>query len=512
MYKVLIVDDEAVERRGLKVIVDWEKYGFDICGEAIDGRDGLSKVEEYKPDVIFVDIKMPYMDGIEMMKELNNRKYKCKIIVLTGYAEFEYAQKVIEYGGRAYLLKPFDENEISRILEDLEKALIEEENKRLVFDKSVGNIRDQILSSLITGEENVTIPNYENEKKSMFLGWSKYQVMLVYMEYEDINVVMLNEYKIKINQYTTENNYGYTFIFNNQLGVLLNRTREEVSSNQEEKFRTIISTIVGSKVKLILGPQVDKLLEVCRSYKEAESIAMKKFFFDEGSIFNSQETSQRIEAEGKEFSIFEMINNVYIYITLNDQERISNEFNLFKSQMILKEYSEGRIKGTYSNVYRSIIQKFVENGELSKEVFQKDDNVICELYDEKSLESLNRNVVKRLIEISGYLFEKDPNYKIKKLVEYVKMNFDKDLKLEELCVMYNYSQSYIGKLFKNYTGEKFDIYIDKLRIEKAKELLIKGMKACDVAKKVGFNNADYFYIKFKKYVGVTPKEFKNCNC
>jgi len=124
-YKVLIADDEPVIRQGLKKIVNWNILGFKIVGEAENGIEALDKVHKLDPDLCVIDIRMPGMDGLELISEIRKSKSEIKIIILTGYPEFEYAQKAISLGVQSYILKPVDpqilKDELTKIYEDLER-------------------------------------------------------------------------------------------------------------------------------------------------------------------------------------------------------------------------------------------------------------------------------------------------------------------------------------------------------------------------------------------------------
>ena len=123
MHKALIVDDESWVVESLKDLVDWERHGFEIVGQAYNGSDALASMRELKPDVVFTDIRMPEMSGLELIQRGRNLGHPILFVVVSGYAEFAYAQKAIWYGAIAYCLKPFDEMELAGVLLKLDKML-----------------------------------------------------------------------------------------------------------------------------------------------------------------------------------------------------------------------------------------------------------------------------------------------------------------------------------------------------------------------------------------------------
>ena len=123
MYRLLIIDDEPMVREGIKILLPWEDYGFEITSDACDGKEGLKKVLELLPDLVLVDIKMPGFSGIELIKNAKEQGFKGKFIILTGHSDFEFAKSAISLGVRAYLLKPIDEDELINNINDIVKEL-----------------------------------------------------------------------------------------------------------------------------------------------------------------------------------------------------------------------------------------------------------------------------------------------------------------------------------------------------------------------------------------------------
>jgi two-component system response regulator YesN len=123
LFKVLIVDDEAMIRKGLKEIIDWGEMGFELAGEAMDGETGLEMIQEIKPDVVLTDIRMPFKDGLEMIEDSNSKGIGSRFIVLSGFSEFNYAVRALKNRVEDYLLKPVDVAELKQILEKLKKEI-----------------------------------------------------------------------------------------------------------------------------------------------------------------------------------------------------------------------------------------------------------------------------------------------------------------------------------------------------------------------------------------------------
>ncbi|NLZ81280.1 MAG: response regulator, partial [Clostridiales bacterium] len=149
MYQLLIIDDEPIVRKGIEKLLDWEDYGFRVCGEGIDGIDGLHKILEYQPDLVLVDIKMPGMNGTELIREAKKQGFEGKFIILTGYSDFSFAKTAVSLGVRAYLLKPIDEYELIAYLKDILEELHAKENLDDYYTKNELKARHELLRRLL---------------------------------------------------------------------------------------------------------------------------------------------------------------------------------------------------------------------------------------------------------------------------------------------------------------------------------------------------------------------------
>ena len=145
MYKVMIIDDEAMIRWGVHDLLDWEKEGFVFCEDGKDGKDGLKKLLEYCPDLALVDIKMPGMSGLELIREAKEVGYEGYFIILTGYAEFEFAKEAIKYGVKEYLLKPIEEDELTQCVQRIKEELNQKEGERVYHSVNENIAREELL-------------------------------------------------------------------------------------------------------------------------------------------------------------------------------------------------------------------------------------------------------------------------------------------------------------------------------------------------------------------------------
>ena len=178
LLKVMIVDDEEMIRRGLRAIVDWKEYGYTVCCDAADGEDGYQKALVYQPDLIITDIKMPIADGLQMMTKLRENCFETEFILLTGYAEFEYAQKALQLGAKSYILKPIDEEELVKTLIEAREEILQR-RKENFHNKYFSISMEQVITKLVYGAVDEEFIDAANAVYGFQLPWKRYQLVLL---------------------------------------------------------------------------------------------------------------------------------------------------------------------------------------------------------------------------------------------------------------------------------------------------------------------------------------------
>ena len=221
MLKVLIVDDESIIREGLKTIINWSEYGFEICDTASNGREGLQKVQEHRPDLAIVDIKMPVMDGIKMAEQLREQKDQCRVIILTAYSDFTYAQKFIELGAVSYILKPVEQEDLVKVLEKVKMQIEIENEMRLGIDTSLLLSRDKILEGFVTQTIDEVMTGQYIKQYQLDFPWQHYRVGLVDVGREyTLDMRMKRCIRDRIEKIVSDNSYGYVFEIDSYIGIL----------------------------------------------------------------------------------------------------------------------------------------------------------------------------------------------------------------------------------------------------------------------------------------------------
>lgn len=283
MLKVLIIDDEPEVRSGLKTIIDWDELGFSVCGEAEDGKEGLEKIGELEPDLVVVDIKMPEMDGIAMIDQVRKREYKCKIILLTGFSDFSYAQRAIRFGVTAYLLKPIDEDELIPIVKKSFEEIMSEKKLEDQINYSQEHLKEEALVNLIMGNDMDTNISQQKELEDIKSKWKTYQIILIHLWEEqelDERKNILNDIRYII----TSDNYGYVLEVDGNMVILL-RDRDLYNYNNilQRIAKDICMIFEGKGINnysIAVGRAAKTPNDIYNSYRHALGLIKKRFIIE----------------------------------------------------------------------------------------------------------------------------------------------------------------------------------------------------------------------------------------
>ncbi|MGP4041447.1 response regulator transcription factor [Gracilibacillus sp. D59] len=486
MLKVLLVDDEPLIREGLSSVIDWNEYGYQVVGTAENGKVGLEKIRELRPDVVFVDIRMPGLSGIDMVKQVKKEGYPCKFVVLSGYSNFTYAQQSIRLGMESYLLKPVDEEELIPLIQHLQKKCISE----------------NLLHSQIHEYETMT----EKEEWKEFLQGRKMNNSLLKLYQNDTfhiaSITFIDRPDKKWVEEKIAKDQLYKYFWIDQVMYLLFRDCEIATIKRLFQSANRLMAVRQHQFQLVEeGTTIEKLPEIVNQLKQLQRL---HFSYGSRTILSNEEllpedhclANDWIEAVCRSIE-FEENNKLDCYFVELEKYYQANQY---QSQRIVAELIEFT-KDIYTKLSKANTDIHIPSNEEMA-------IIICESRTLKELlSSLKDQLNQTASEINGFACNAENT--IEKIIEYVEMFYYKDLNLKVIADLFNYNRSYLGKKFKKQTGNYFHHYLDIVRMEKAKLFLIEeDLKVYEVSEKVGYSNNDYFYKKFKKYVGVSPKEFQ----
>lgn len=525
MIKVMVVDDEPYIRQGLRIIINWEKYGYTICEEAANGHEAVEILEKNEIDLVITDIKMPGMGGLELIEYTREHiSRKIKFIILSGFYEFEYAKKAIKYDVADYVLKPVQREELVRVLEEyrelyyhqIENYKKQEISDKIIFDRymaglvsgtsssenmdyikkyllSIDNVRYIRIEYDITNEKYNNLTNEEKTKELHRL----YEAMKTYLGEQFYHIYIPN---------VNSNDFFVGFVYARALAERENLREKEYIRNLYET----LSLAVPYKIILYIGQMVKNIRQISDSYKSSlvaknvqlYSKAMDIAFYDE--IKNKISTNKfRIDKE--------VIDDLIRAIEENDNEHIDQMVdNLYQHYKDLIADSD-MIKISIDYLLFSLISlaKELNNDFNQEEVFSM---IKQNGFDHIAIRGSAIHLKKFALEFSDYLNSLRRHALGGVLVDVEREiieNFMENLSLKSLSEKYYINSAYLGQIFKKQFGVSFKDYLNNYRIDRACELLLRtDDKIYEIADAVGFNNTDYFISKFVQLKGTTPLQYR----
>jgi two-component system response regulator YesN len=490
MLRVLIIDDEPAVRAGLKAIIDWNSLGYEVAGEAADGHEGLSKLLELTPDLCITDIRMPGLYGTKMLEQARKGGFGGKVIVLTGYSDFEYARSAIETGVSSFQLKPIDEDDLCEALVKVREVILSEKKNLEELNSGMRVICEKQLTDLICGRLRADSINLEG----LNLLDSDYRIAVITSQQcaTDVKALFLNEKDMRC-------------ICIDDLWIVL------VQGKEIKRFLTIM-TIACRKYSglfVTVGRKCHMPDELSLSYADAKNIQKQSFFYRQsGNIVVWEDVQGDFTGEVRldTINISDYIEAFYTYIEIGQEELLHRKMKAFESECRSLGMRPGQFAGVISNIFIRVCDMLSQNYQNIE--FPEDGQVIRSIYEKQGLHEIIEYILEGFVCFMQQIGNNSHENIAKRLCMYIEANYAKDLKLEALSKIFCYNSSYLGRIFRTYTGESFNSYLDHVRIRKAKEMLGEGKyKVYEISQRVGYKNIDYFYRKFKYYVGQKPKEY-----
>lgn len=535
MIKVFLVEDEIVIREAIGQMVPWNEYGFELVGEAKDGEMALPMIQKEKPQVIITDIKMPFMDGLTLTKLVKKELPDTKIIIVSGYDDFEYAKQAISLGVEQYLLKPITKQAFIEALEKVREKFEKENSQKVYIEKFQNemkeyekNSRRDLFDMLVSGNYSLTQIYDKAERHHMDIMAGSYNLVLFSQEtsknwkgVEDNYSENAADLQTKID--TLFHNQPNELLFRNQLfsyAVLVKGEEnqiEQLTKQCVEKLQTTFEQ-EGEQIQWFIcaGEAVNRLSQLPDCYKEA----MKKFayrYMGYSRVFQKENN----EDQGNE----DVMNVSEIDAGTMNPEVIHNFLcKALESEVVpfVKNYLQmiGE-NALHSRMFRQYVLlnvhfcavSFIQQLGYDKKDLGEQVNQFCmdnkdELYH---LEELITEILAQGIHLREENCKNRYVGVIRSAVEYMQEHFaDEDLTLNTVACVANVSANHFSAMFSKEMKQTFIEYLTKIRMEKAKEYLAcTDMRSGEIALEVGYKDSHYFSFLFKKTQGCTPSEYRN---
>jgi two-component system response regulator YesN len=509
LHKVLIVDDEPMIREGLQTLVDWQKHGFNVVGVASNGREAVEKHALLLPDLILIDIRMPGMDGLQAIEEIRKTDEVCHFLILSGYAEFNYAKQAIAHQVDGYILKPIDEDELETYVERISSQLKQKSEQLLSTEQTSQLLREEMLQQLATGKQ--LAETFGTNEPGTLLGppAKYYQLLLIELYSKEHSLTMNATLKKKLGEIIEQKQLGWVFSAEPYVGVLLKDYL--LQNGSREQMRQWIEDCCGTRVRFAgaASEPVRELLELQQWAPVVRDMLKQRFMLQGQQIHMVSLLSGSIQADPakhEELSIDAIAQKLYYMLNIGSKDGVDKALQEASAHICAVDTSEQFVKSSWAQLLSIVLNKAAISSQQVS--VQEDLSIITALYLAHHYDEMMVQLQKRLQDLTEKLGKSDSLSVMKQMTDFIERHYSENIKLETLADLFNYNSGYLGKMFKNYTGEHFNTYLDQVRIQHAIELLQEGLKVHQVSERVGYANVDYFHSKFKKYKGVSPSSFK----
>ncbi len=497
--RIMIVDDEFIMRQGIRYMMNWEKEGYEVVGEASNGKEALDMLESTKPDIILCDIAMPIMDGLDFIKIVKKEYPNIQILVLSSYDRFDYVRQALLNGAVDYVLKP---------------TLNPEELLKIV-SKTAKNIPGLILKQNENTDYDVKLERYFVGSDGQLNAWhfnsifnaSCYRLFVVCLRQQDKQGIDLsNVLYEKIETIMKEYKYGkyLKFIYNQEtLCIVLNygiKDEKDIFEFLNSLMRQL--SLLYDKIFGNLSLRRMNLEELKNDFQDPNFMG-EEIFYHKGYHLYIQEEKSNIKICDKfDFRKFSRCLGEHNYKEAIELFR-DYAYNATESRM--PEFKlKNQIKNLLYNIISSPNDNIIQLEELRREYFEKIEKV---LYCEEFLQIIEELVNK----LDNILLQGDNgDFYLRKILDYIQIHYKEELNLKNLADEFNFNYSYLSAYFNSHMKEGFSEYLNRVRIEKACEYLEKGeYPIAKISSMIGYSDHSYFCRVFKKITGKTPSVYKH---
>lgn len=534
LYSIILVDDEEEVRKSIIKKIQWQSAGFEVAGDAENGQDAMEKIELLEPDVVLTDIRMPYMDGLVLAEKIRQRYPSMKVVIFSGYDDFEYAQKAIKLNVTEYILKPVNVEELTSILKKIKANLDEEiEEKRNVnrlrenYKKSLPIIREQFFHDLIhksLAEE--VIDAKLKEYDIPLTGARKWIVAAIDVEKGDTgkHAISLHKEKelipISVMQIVTEklkDHYRFALFQSSSeadMVVILALDGDNSTNGLIDVMGDICKEskrILEVSITIGIGNSASKLSGIRKAYRLAVDALGYKAVAGVGNTIYINDMEPAV-GEKLEFGTMAEADLISA-IKFGPQEKIEAAVKKITERLKLAKVHTRQQQVYMFGVLNSVLQ-MIQQYDLALGEILEDKLEYMEIFDKlQKKEDFGQwllAIAKKINKAINQERDMTTRQVIQEAKQYIKDHYqDPDLSVEMICSHLHMSPAYFSTMFKKETGQAYIAYLTDVRLGKAVELLNKtDDKTYVIAAKVGYQEQNYFSYVFKKKFGMSPTKFR----
>lgn len=530
--KVFLVEDEVIIRSGVKKSINWEQEGYEFVGEASDGELAYPMILKEKPDILITDIRMPFMDGLELSRLVKKELPDIKILILSGYDEFEYAKKAIKIGVTEYLLKPISAAKLTEVLNAVAETIRQENEEKNLLETYFAEMREnterdkmRLFEKLLMGDLSMGEILEAGERFGMNLGASCYKIVLfkilanlenhVYAE-QMVDACSAVEQAASMMEgvYVFQRGVeGWAFLLTAQDEKSMEESAKILYQNLKQAMKnyTQLEYFGG------IGSTVPRIRSLKQSFREADRAFAARFVEEANQIisqkeFEKNQMEERLKMQGV-VQIGKSREMLQKFLSNGTREEVKAFSDAYISRI-----EEENIRSTMVRQYVVIdvcivILSFCERISSANRLQEEAEELQKMMQKIHSLSEIKKYVV-RLLNEAIELRDAESGRRYSDLIAAAKKEIEnhymtEEISLNTVAISVGMSPSYFSSIFSKEAGKTFVEYLTEVRIEKAKEFLMcSSMKTSEIGYEVGYKDPHYFSYIFKKVQGCSPKEYR----
>ena len=521
LYRVLLVDDEEDIREGISRKMDWLGLGFSLVGEAANGQDALELAESLRPDVILTDIKMPFMDGLELCRILTDRLPAARFVVFSGFDAFEYAKQAIQMNVVEYILKPINADELSAVLrrlkDQLDRERAERRNVELLRSRYTENLpvlRELFYANLLDGHIE---PGTERERAAHLdidLQGEEWAVGLAYIGSDRRDALSTLSVQKLLEESLTADRCRLT-LYNDWVAVIVSLTESFTIYDLIrvlDRVCTLAASYLGLTLTVGVGAPCKELSGMARSAAEARTALEYRSMVGRGQVIYIGD----LEPDGGQVLTFEEADErtLTAAVRLGSEQEVRDAAAALAGKIREANPSAGQYNLFLMELVTHLMKMTRRSGVGVEEVFGTGFSLPIQDSALPSLEGLEGWCAERYLRLRTLIRRRQTDsagQTVEAAKEYIRQHYaESDLSVEKLCAYLHLSSTYFSTLFKRETGTSFTAYVTTVRMEAAAEA-IRGTeeKTYLIAQRCGYEDPNYFSYVFKRHFGVTPTKYRS---
>ena len=527
-YRVLLADDEEEIRAGISRKIDWEKLGFSLVGEAENGAEALELAEQLRPDVVLTDIKMPFMDGLELCRRLKQSLPAAKMVVFSGFDDFEYARQAVSMGVSEYIMKPINAPEMNRVLERLREQLEQQrmerrdmETLRRRYEESLPVLRELFYTRLLDGRLKPDQIQDRAARYELELPDGTWTAVLIRVdmpgddeEAERDELLLLSVRAFFQEHFQMEGGGIRAILYNDAVALLVHLSQQKdiyPLLEELERLCALSRSYLGIALTLGVGLPCNGPGDLRASAEGARSaLDYRVLVGGEAVIYIGDlepDRSARLPFEEEDQRALGAA------VKLGSEEQVEQVVRGLMDRVREKRLSLSQCHLFFLEVVTALIKLARSGGAEVEDVFGPDFTGVVSITDFRSLDDLEgwlEGCCLKLREALGRQRSDSAWKTVERAKAFIAEHYaDSELSVESLCRHLHLSSTYFSTLFKRETEMSFTAYVTELRMEQAARLLQEtDEKTYLIAEKTGYTDPNYFSYVFKRHFGVTPSKYR----